>query len=82
MSHPPLRLLHASLNRVKLEYFERCSDEDLRRSLAPGHPNGLKVRPDGTILEGNHRIDVLRRRGVPVDDLPREVMEHEAEAEG
>lgn len=30
--------------------------------------------PDGTILDGNHRIHVLRKRGVDVDGLPREIV--------
>jgi hypothetical protein len=31
----------------------------------------LTVKPDGTIMNGNHRIRVLRDRGVDVDSLPR-----------
>jgi biotin operon repressor len=30
------------------------------------------VKPDGTIVQGNHRIEVLRERGVNVNQLPRE----------
>ena len=30
----------------------------------------LRARPDGTIMNGNHRIQVLRERGVDVDSLP------------
>jgi hypothetical protein len=29
------------------------------------------VKPDGTILDGNTRIWVLRQRGYDVDSLPR-----------
>ncbi|MBI5526159.1 MAG: hypothetical protein HY897_07475 [Deltaproteobacteria bacterium] len=43
-------------------------------SLEPGEPGSLKVRPDGTIVDGHHRIEILRERGVNVDALAREVM--------
>jgi hypothetical protein len=44
------------------------------QSLAPGEPGSLKVRDDGTILDGHHRIALLRDRGIDVDQLPREVL--------
>jgi hypothetical protein len=34
----------------------------------------LKVRPDGTMIDGHHQIAVLRERGVDVDLLPREII--------
>jgi hypothetical protein len=34
----------------------------------------LKTRTDGTMLDGHHRIAVLRARGFAVDALPREVI--------
>ncbi|HET6979725.1 MAG TPA: hypothetical protein VFI24_25560 [Pyrinomonadaceae bacterium] len=43
-------------------------------SLSPGEPGSLKVRSDGTILDGHHRVEILRARGVDVDQLPREVI--------
>jgi hypothetical protein len=43
-------------------------------SLRPGQPGSLKARPDGTIVDGHHRVRVLRDRGVDVDALPREVV--------
>ena len=85
MSDPPpqtpLKALHpdSSLNAGKLEKIDRLSSEFLQASLLPGVPNCLKTRPDGTILEGHHRIYILRRRGVVVDDLPREVIVKERE---
>jgi hypothetical protein len=73
--YPPLKPLHsnASLNPVKLAQIERLSTDVLRQSLLPGQRDCLKTRPDGTILDGHHRIHVLRGRGVDVDALPREV---------
>jgi hypothetical protein len=37
----------------------------------------LKVRPDGTVLDGHHRISVLEERGEDIHLLPREIMEKE-----
>ncbi len=73
VNSPPLKSLHAgsSLNRSKLATIDTASTEDL---LKPGLDNCLKTRPDGTILEGHHRIFILRQRGVDVDQLPREVI--------
>jgi hypothetical protein len=81
MGQPPLRPLHRdeSLNKVKLAQFERLQIEELLRSLEPGRSNCLRVRPDGTILEGHHRIYVLRARGVDVDGLPRQIEEKQSE---
>ena len=84
MSHssgpPPLKPLHpeTSLNATKLKVFEGLPSEAIMQSLAPGQPNSLKARPDGTILEGHHRVHVLRSRGEDVDTLPREVVERSA----
>jgi ParB-like chromosome segregation protein Spo0J len=73
---PPLNPLHpdGSLVRSKLETYGKLSDRELIDSLRPGQSGSLKVRPDGTIIDGHHRIKVLRDRGVDVDSLPREVI--------
>ena len=73
---PPLKSLHpdCALKLSKLAHIGRISTETLLESLLPGFPNCLKTRPDGTILEGHHRIHILRQRGVDVDNLPREVI--------
>ena len=78
LAEPQLRLLHsgATLSRVKLGHFRGLSTADLIESLKPGRPGALKARPDGTVLDGHHRIVVLRDRGVSVDVLPREVVPH------
>jgi hypothetical protein len=76
---PGLRFLHPeeSLNRVKLAEFRRMSSGTLKSSLAPAQPGSLKVRPDGTILDGHHRIFILRERGEDIEGLPREKIEKE-----
>jgi hypothetical protein len=48
--------------------------EQLSATLFPGPRDCLKVRPDGTILDGHHRIYILRRRGIDVNALPREII--------
>lgn len=79
MSEPPLRFLHseASLSQVKLEWFRKIATAQIIDSLQPGQPGALKTRPDGTVLEGHHRLVVLRERGVKIDNLPRELVSHE-----
>jgi hypothetical protein len=74
--YPPLKFLHveSSLNAAKLAQMERLSTDDLRVSLLPGKFGCPKARPEGTILDGHHRIHVLRKRGEDVDALPREVV--------
>ena len=77
---PPLKSLHSdsSLNAGKLAKMERLATDILLPSLASGECC-LKTRPDGTILEGHHRIHVLRQEGVDVDSLPRDVIVKEQE---
>lgn len=77
MNRSPLRFLHAenALIELKLEHFRKLSTESLIDSLKPETPNALKTKPDGTIMDGNHRIKVLLERGVDTDSLPREIWE-------
>lgn len=70
----PLKPLHSTLIQSKLDVFHKMSTDDLKKTLAPGQPNSLKARPDGTILDGHHRVHVLRSRGEDVDSLPRDVI--------
>jgi hypothetical protein len=78
---PPLKPLHdeSSLNAGKLSKYEQLSTEILVESLVPGKEGCLKTRPDGTILDGHHRVHVLRRRGITVDELSRDVVVKELE---
>lgn len=75
-SEPPLRPLHpdASRSPAKLGEMDRRTNDILQNSLLPGQKEPLKTRPDGTILDGHHRIYILRGRGVDVDALPREII--------
>jgi hypothetical protein len=76
MKSPPLQPLHHTslLNPTKLNQYARLTTSELLHSLAPGQPSSLKVRSDGTILDGHHRVEILRERGMEVDQLPREII--------
>lgn len=76
MNNPPLQPLHLNsvLSQAKLNHYARLTTEELIRSLTPGQIGALKTRPDGTVIDGHHRIAVLRARGIDVDQLPREVL--------
>jgi len=73
---PPLISIQAddSLLPLKLAQYEKLSTEELLDSLLPGKKGSLKTRPDGTMVDGHHRIKILRDRGVDVDSLPREIV--------
>lgn len=74
---PVLKFLHSEelLIKSKLDQFRKLETRVLVDSLRSGLAGSLKTRPDGTILDGHHRIAVLRERKFDVDALPREVLE-------
>ena len=76
MSEPPLKSLHSyiSLSQAKLGQLDKLTNQEIMDSLKPGQPGLLKIRPDGMIIEGHHRIKILRDRGFNVDALPREII--------
>ena len=74
VSKPPtLKPLHSegAIIESKLELFRKLRTEELVNSLRPDQVGCLKARPDGTMIDGHHRIAVLKERGVDVDSLPR-----------
>jgi ParB-like chromosome segregation protein Spo0J len=81
MKSPSLKPLHpeTSLVKSKLEYFKLQSSDRIKQTLQPGQKDCLKVRPDGTILDGHHRIAILRLRDIDVDVLPREIIAKDPE---
>ncbi len=76
MRNPALKFLHSDelLNKVKLAELERLTTQQIQMTREPGQKDCLKVRPDGTVLDGHHRIFILRGRGVDVDSLPRQIV--------
>ena len=79
MNQPPLKPLHAdgALSHAKLVLYRALPTQALIDSLQPGQPGALKARPDGTILDGHHRLNVLYERGIDIDALPREILSKE-----
>jgi len=80
-SHQPrLQFLHSDdvLNPGKLDQFRSLSVEVIVSSLAPEQPCCLKARPDGTLLDGHHRLFILMERDVDIHGLPREIIERES----
>jgi len=73
---PTLKFLHDEerLIRPKLDKFRKLETCALVDSLRPGLPGALKTQPDGTVLDGHHRIAILRERKFDVETLPREVL--------
>lgn len=68
---PTFRYAH-KLKESTLKHIRTWSTEKITDSLKPGSKSPLTVYKDGTIAQGNHRIQVLRERGINVDALPRE----------
>ena len=80
MQQPPLQSLHpeGSLSHAKLLQYSKLSTQDLIDSLQPGQPGALKVRPDGMVIDGHHRLKILYDRGIDIDALPREILPTES----
>ena len=80
MSKPPLKFLHPEKNllKLKLEQFDRLTTQKLIDSLRPGEEQPLTTKPDGTVLEGHHRLKILSGRGINIHDLPREILEEDS----
>jgi hypothetical protein len=57
--------------------WSRVAAKVRRPASGRRRPGALKARPDGTVLDGHHRLVVLRERGMSIDTLPREVVAHE-----
>jgi len=72
----PLKLIHSSetLSKTILDGLRKKTTQELIDSLKPGLEEALRVKPDGRVMNGNHRITVLMERGVDVNALPREVV--------
>lgn len=78
MEQPSLQFLHDTncLIRLKLEYLGKLTTEQIVASLAPGREGSLKTRPDGTVIDGHHRLFILQNRGFAINNLPRDVIMH------
>ncbi|WP_051065452.1 hypothetical protein [Nocardiopsis potens] len=70
-----LKGLHSekAMKESTLKALRKQSTDEIVDSLKPGGEEALIVKPDGTIMNGNHRIRILQERGYDVDGLPREI---------
>jgi len=62
-----------TLEGGSLTYWRDRDTHEIIESLAPAAIEPLRVKSDGTIMDGNTRIAVLRERGYDVESLPRAV---------
>jgi RHS repeat-associated protein len=69
--NPAIRRLHgdSSLKPTTLEHYRKQSTEQIVKDLKTPGADQLKLRPDGTVLDGNHRIKVLEERGYDTSTL-------------
>lgn len=71
-SRPPkLKLLHSqsTLDQSKLDYWRGKRTDEIVRSLTTEGPDKLEIRPDGKVLDGNHRVQALIERGYDTSQL-------------
>ena len=69
------RRQYPHFDKARTTQMAHLTTEALKISLLPGQRDCLKARPDGTILDGHHRIRILRKRKVNVDELAREIIQ-------
>ena len=72
----PLKRLHTDKTlendpTSSLDSQRTRTTEDIVKSLEPGAKEPLRVKYDGTIMDGNTRQKVLEERGVETNKLPR-----------
>jgi RHS repeat-associated protein len=73
----PLKLLHTegAMSNATLQFFRNMDTKLIVESLNPSpilkNIEPLITKMDGTVMQGNHRIQVLMERGFDVDLLPR-----------
>jgi hypothetical protein len=71
---PPLRLPHSEntlRGHAEYAFRERRNTEEIVESLQPDAKSPLTVGPDGTVLQGNTHVYILRQWGYDVNSLPR-----------
>jgi hypothetical protein len=79
-SRPPLKRIHSDAtlasgaSRFSLAYWRQRETEEIVKSLRPGKPGALRVKPDGRVINGNVRVEVLEERGFDVETLDRETI--------
>lgn len=59
---------------MRLDLSRNWSNQELQESLQPDQKGCLKARNDGTVLDGHHRLAVLRERAIDIHILPRVIL--------
>ncbi|MBI4639561.1 MAG: hypothetical protein HY731_02640 [Candidatus Tectomicrobia bacterium] len=62
------------MSHAKIDQYCQLSTQELIDSLHPDQPGSLKARLDGTVVDGHHRLKILRDRGIDIEALPREIV--------
>jgi hypothetical protein len=61
------------MRQSSFDFWEPKSTEEIIESLREGSEfEPLRVKPDGTVMQGNTRVFILKQRGVDVDSLLRQ----------
>jgi len=76
---PKLKQIHSKKtlkngsNKYSYDYWNTRSTDSIVKSLKPGknNPEGLIIKPDGRIIQGNTRTTILQDRGFDINKLPR-----------
>jgi hypothetical protein len=76
MENPPLRPLHLNsvLSRAKLNHYAGLTTEGFDTFTSARTNRRSQSTSRWTVIDGHHRIAVLRDRGIGVNELPREVL--------
>ena len=70
---PPLRPIHTheSLRPSSVEHWSGKETAEIVASLGPDVAAPLLVAADGTVMDGNTRVLIVKERSYEVDSLPR-----------
>ena len=64
--------IRVGIGRFSIEYWRRQPTAVIVASLVSGAREPLRVKADGTVMDGNTRVKVLEERGYDLDTLPYE----------
>ena len=80
---PELRLIHSDetmekgIARFSLAFWRKKTNAEIIESLKTEKPEGLKIKADGRIINGNVRCKVLLERNFDIKQLDFEVIDYE-----
>ena len=59
----------SSLSKATLDSIRKMDTDDIVKSLKRDGLQPMRVKPDGRVMNGNHRLKVLKERGFDTDTL-------------